>query len=190
MSKILFINACARPISRTNELANCVLQHLEGEIEQINLYDIDLEPLNFANMQKRDRALKNNDFSDAFFNFANNFSNAEKIVIAAPYWDLMFPAVLRTYLENVSVCGITFRYSQEGRPIGMCKAQDLYFVTTSGGYIGGNNFGGDYIKSLSQNLFGINNYHQFNAEGLDIIINDAEAIMNKAKEDINLYFLK
>ena len=36
------------------------------------------------------------------------------IVIAAPYWDLSFPAVLKTYLEQINVLGVTFDYSDDG----------------------------------------------------------------------------
>ncbi len=37
MEKILYVNACVRPESRTRELAETVLDCLEGSIEEINL---------------------------------------------------------------------------------------------------------------------------------------------------------
>ena len=59
----------------------------------------------------------------AFWVQGKQFAAADVIVIAAPYWDLMFPAVLKTYLENITVTGITFCYSDQGRPQSMCKAK-------------------------------------------------------------------
>ena len=102
---------------------------------------------------------------------------ADTIVIAAPYWDLAFPAVLKAYLENICVCGVTFKYSEEGIPVGLCKAKKLYYITTSVGYIGQYNMGYDYIKALCKLYFGITDTECISAEGLDIFGNDTEKIL-------------
>ena len=39
MNNILFINACLRDESRTLRLANSVLNHIDGNIKTINLYE-------------------------------------------------------------------------------------------------------------------------------------------------------
>ncbi|MBR5295464.1 MAG: NAD(P)H-dependent oxidoreductase, partial [Clostridia bacterium] len=119
------------------------------------------------------------------FDLAKQFAEADTIVFAAPYWDMMFPSVLKTYLENITVCGITFRYTKEGRPQGMCKAKSVYYLTTAGGYIGSNDFGFLYIKALAENFFGIEKIHRFSAEGLDIIGADVDGILKKAKDNIS-----
>ena len=106
------------------------------------------------------------------------------MVVAAPYWDLMFPAVLKTYLESITVSGITFRYSAQGRPESLCKAKALYYVTTAGGFIGQNDFGFSYIQALAQNFFGIPELHRYAAEGLDIYGADVEKIMCSVKAGI------
>ena len=97
---------------------------------------------------------------------------------------MMFPAVLKVYLENVTVCGLSFRYSEQGRPQGLCKAKELHYVTTAGGYIGQNDFGFSYIKALAQNFFEIPRVFRISAEGLDIMGADAEAILKNAKKEI------
>lgn len=184
MSKILFINACARENSRTMELAECVLEKLSGKIEELELYAEELYPLDLKGMEVRTKASQTKDFSDSIFRFAKQFASAETIVIAAPYWDLMFPAVLKTYLENVSVSGITFDYSADGIPSGLCKAKKLYYVTTAGGYIGENDFGFTYIKALAEKLFGIPDTKCFSAEGLDISADHAREAVQKAIKEI------
>ena len=185
MDKILFINACVRPCSRTLELAETLLQKLKGDIQEIKLYETHFPALDLNGMEKRDRAAQNNDFSDPVFNAAKQFAAADIIVIAAPYWDLMFPAVLKSYLENITVAGITFRYSEEGRPQSLCRAKTLYYVTTAGGFIGQNDFGFSYVKALAQNFFGINEVERYSAEGLDIFGADVGAIIGKAKLEIS-----
>ena len=119
MNRILFVNACVRCGSRTHELAKEVLCKLSGEVEEVNLYETSLAPLDLKGMEKRDVACSGQDFSDPAFDLAKQFASADRIVVAAPYWDMMFPAVVKTYLENVTVCGLTFRYSEKGIPEGM-----------------------------------------------------------------------
>ena len=181
MDKILFVNACVRPCSRTLELTETLLQKLKGDVEEIRLYEISLPVLDLNAMAKRDLASGKNDFSDPVFDVAKQFAAADVIVIAAPYWDLMFPAVLKTYLENITVSGITFFYSEKGRPQSLCRAKALHYVTTSGGFIGQNDFGFSYIKALAQNFFGITDVNRYAAEGLDIFGADVDSIMEKAK---------
>lgn len=78
--------------------------------------------------------LKDGKFDDPMFRYAKQFANADEIVVAAPFWDLSFPAKLKIYLEQIAVAGITFRYTN-GRPTGLCKAKKLTYITTSGGPI-------------------------------------------------------
>lgn len=179
-NNILFLNACVRPQSRTEELSKHLLDRLDGEITEVNLYKEELLPLCNKGIEKR--AL--HDFSGEEFGYAKQFSKADVIVIGAPFWDLSFPSVLKLYFENVTVAGITFEYSENGRPVSKCRAKKLYYITTSGGYIGNNNFGFDYVKALSENFFGIHDICFYSAEGLDIVGADIKTIMDEAKEHI------
>ena len=184
MDKILFVNACIRPGSRTLSLAETLLQKLQGEVSQLRLYDAPLPALDLHGMETRDLAAGKGDHSDPLFDAAKQFADADVIVIAAPYWDLMFPAVLKTYLENITVAGITFRYSAQGIPESLCRAKELHYVTTAGGFIGQNDFGFAYVQALARNFFGIPAVHRYAAEGLDIFGADVEAILGKAREEI------
>ncbi|MBR5827305.1 MAG: NAD(P)H-dependent oxidoreductase [Clostridia bacterium] len=184
MKNILYINACCRENSRTNELAQYLLGGLEGNVQSVNLYEESIRPIDATLLSKRDGLLREGRTDSEMFTLANQFALADTVVIAAPYWDLMFPSVLKVYLENITVCGITFRYSDKGIPQSLCKAEKLYYVTTAGGYIGKNNFGFDYVKAIAEGFFGIGNVSLFSAEGLDIYGADVDGIMQKAKEKI------
>ena len=188
MDKILFLNACVRPASRTLELSQTLLQRLKGDVQEVRLYEMPLPALDLLGMEKRNQAVQKKDFSDPVFDAAKRFADADIIVIAAPYWDLMFPAVLKTYLENITVSGITFYYSEQGKPKSLCKAKALYYVTTAGGFIGQNDFGFSYVKALAQSFFGITELYRYAAEGLDIFGADVETIMDKAKTAIGADF--
>ncbi len=183
-NKILYVNACARPVSRTHELAKRLLDSLCGEITQLDLYKSNSIPLGNDEIEKRTENVKAGNFSCPEFEYARQFADADIIVVAAPFWDLSFPSILKIYIENITVSGITFEYTSEGRPVGKCNAKKLYYVTTSGGYIGNNNFGFDYIKAIARNFFGINDVSFYSAEGLDIFGADVNEIMNEAKARI------
>ena len=186
MDNILYINACCKENSRTNELAQCLLSKYDGNVQSVNLYEENICPLDSKLLAKRDSLLNNGITDDELFSLAKQFASADTIVISAPYWDLMFPSILKVYLENITVCGITFRYSDKGVPQSLCKAKNLYYVTTAGGFIGENNFGFDYVKALATGFFGISNVRFFSAEGLDIYGADIAEIMQRVKKNINL----
>lgn len=184
MSNVLFINACPRPDSRTLKLAKSLISKMDGEVRERDLFKECPDSLTWETLQMRDKYIAAKDFSQPVFAYAREFAQADAIVIAAPYWDLSFPAVLKSYLENVSVAGLTFRYSESGIPTGLCKAQKLYYVTTSGGYVGENDFGFSYVKALAGGLFGITNIKCICAEGMDISDDLARESLEKAEKEI------
>lgn len=186
MNKILFVNACIRENSRTKILADFLLSKLDGEIEEVNLNSLNLLPIDNNRLCEREKLLQNNDLNSQFFDYANQFANADEIVMAAPLWDLSFPSVLKIYFENITVSGITFKYNGE-IPVGLCKAKRVFVVSTSGGLFI-DDFGINYIKSLTQNFYGIKEFVAFKAENLDIIGADIDSILNKAKTEIDVYF--
>ena len=100
--------------------------------------------------------------------YAKQLAAADMVVIAAPYWDLSFPSSLKVWIENVAVWGLTFRYSENGQPVGLCRAKKLIYVTTAGGIIGAYNFGYDYVAGVCKVLFGITESEQIYQEGLDM----------------------
>ena len=185
MDKILFVDACPRPSSRTRELAEALLEKLPAPAEEVRLYEAPPSLLDMAGLGAREEAVKRQDVNAPCLAAARRFAEADIIVIAAPYWDLMFPAALKLYLESIMVAGVTFRYTAEGRPEGLCRARALYYVTTAGGFIGQNDFGFSYVQALS-GMLGIRSVHRIAAEGLDIFGADVDAILRAAKDSITL----
>ena len=174
----LYIHCCVREESRTERLAKAVLRKLAGEFTELNLYEENLKPLDRDTLNKRTALIEQGDYSDPMFDYAKQFADADTIVIAAPYWDLSFPALLKTYIENIYITGIVSAYDESGMPVGLCKAKELYYVTTAGGpYDPTYSYG--YIESLAKSFFGIPTTHLVKAEMLDIVGNKAEEILNR-----------
>ena len=180
---VLFVNGCVRENSRTLELAQSVLERVSDAIEEIRLYPNGPEGLNAEKLCLRDALLKKEAYDDPMFQAARQFAAADMIIMAAPYWDLAFPAKMRAYLEEITVSGITFRYGTAGIPKGLCHAKSLIYVTTAGGPII-QNFGFEYVKSLAHAFYGISDVILVKAEGLDIWGADPAEILEQAKSNI------
>lgn len=187
--KILFVNACVRSDSRTRKLASHFLKGLAGNVTEVNLEKENLLPLKKESLTKRETLVRQGKLNDASFRYAHEFAEADMIVIAAPYWDLSFPSLLKIYLESVTVSGITFQYSEEGIPITLCRAKQLIYITTAGGTIS-TDFGCSYVKQLAESFYGIHNTVCFKAENLDVIGQDKDAILEQAKKDIDKFLEK
>lgn len=181
---ILFVDACVRKDSRTLRLTNCLLDSLNAPYTHLRLADCAFPTVDEEFLLTRDRLVSEGKVSDPIFEYARQFSQADGIVIAAPFWDLSFPASLKTYLEQVNVTGITFRYTPEGIPVGMCRAEKLYYVTTVGGEYAPEEFGFGYVESLAKNYYGIKEVVLIKATGLDIEGAPVEKILLDCEADI------
>ena len=175
---VLFINACVRENSRTLVLAKNVIKDMLGDITEVNLNTENIEPLNRTILEKRECLVRERNFDDPLFRYAKQFAKADEIVIAAPFWDLSFPAKLKIYLEQITVAGITFQYI-DGRPTGLCNANSLTYVTTSGGPIF-DDFGYMYIKTLAEKFYGIKKTSAVRAMNLDVDMISAQELLKKA----------
>lgn len=180
--KILFVNACVRRNSRTRFLAEQVIRHLNGTVVQANPVTTTQPITSEEFIINRTDATSKMDFSDPAYTPARQFAEADIIVVAAPYWDLSFPAILKAYFEQVNVLGLTFEYTDDGFPRGLCKAKKLVYVTTAGGPIISDEYGYGYVKALAQGFYGIVDVHQVKAEGLDMVGADVEKILSRALE--------
>lgn len=180
----LFLNACVREQSRTKRLANCLLSTLDGPVTELRLDHLRFPVADGAFLEHRDALASAGRWDDELFTLARQFAAADEIVIAAPYWDLSFPAALKQYIEQINVVGITFEYTPEGIPSGLCKAKRLTYVTTSGGDYAPDEFGFGYVKALAQGYYGIEDVELFKATGLDLVGADVEQILTEAEKQI------
>ena len=80
--------------------------------------------------------------------------------------------------------GVTFVYTPEGLPKGLCKARKLYYVTTAGGCHVPWDYGFGYIKALAEGYYGIPEIELIQAAGLDLDGANAEEILMEALKRI------
>ena len=167
MKKLLYIDACIRDDeSRTKRIAEPIVKALEKkyDVQRFVLNDMDLE------IVKRDLIRKRvNGMIDATVLFwAETVRDADRIVIAAPFWDMSIPAALKNFIELCSILDVTFK-TNDKTCYGNCKAEKLLFITTRGMDIPTGDVreqATSYLKALSW-LWGIGPMQVVSAQNMD-----------------------
>lgn len=187
MKKVLFVNGCIRGgQSRTLRLAQRLVSRIpDAEIEVLLLPALHLTPYDSKDIAERDALSAAGAFSAPFFALANQFKTADAVVLACPFWDMSVPSMVRNYLERLCVTGLTFHYGSDNYPVGDCRLTRFVYVTTRGGIVDNRDpvladHASAYLLSLCK-LLSAGRFDTLAAEGLDIVGNDAEALLCAAE---------
>ena len=183
MRDVLFVDCCIRRgDSNTKTLAESFLSTLPQDctVTRLDLMAEELPYFKDSYFAQRETLLAENRREHPRFRYAHQFAQADLIVIAAPFWDLSFPALLKVYIEQISVDGITFGSTADGLR-GLCRASDMIFLTTRGGFYTGSamEMGSRYLDAL-HDFFGIGRYACIAADGMNVAGFDAEASLQRA----------
>lgn len=166
MQKLIFIDSCMREESRTKRIATPIIAELSKryEVERIALEGASYPAVDSKTLQDRNNGI----VPEHFVDLAKKVAAADRIVIAAPFWDMSFPAILKLFIENLSLFGVTFN-TDDKTCYGLCKCQKLLYITTRGMNIST----GDpleqatpYLKALSF-LWGLGEIVTISAQNLD-----------------------
>lgn len=178
---MLVVDCCIRgDCSATRRYYKAYLQKRSvKDVQYIELSKLVMAPLDSEALQKREALCAERNFDHAMFHLAHQFRSADEILIAAPFWDLSFPALLKIYFEHVTVSGLTFGYDEQGCCLGYCKANRILYFSTCDGYVGKKHLGFEYVKALGA-MLGINECVPYIIEGMDVDPSRREAILNEA----------
>jgi FMN-dependent NADH-azoreductase len=186
MTNALYIDCCIRgDQSRTKRLAEAFLAaygaRTDVNLTRLTLMDEPLVPFTNGFFRQREQLLEQGDLEHPRFRYAHQFQQADRVIIAAPFWDLSFPALLKIYIENVNVQGITFDCNDTDGCFGTCRAEKMLFLTTRGGALEGSPMdnGTKYLADMAT-FFGIPAFDHIAADGLDIGLEPVETILARA----------
>lgn len=189
MSTVLYIKANIKPEgqSRTFQISDTFIeeykkQHPEDEIIILDLYQEDIDFLRPEDLGVLFGPKTEESKRHPHLKYAYQFIEADKYIVATPMWNLSFPAILKAYLDYVSVSGITFKYTEKG-PVGLCQNKKaLYIVSRGGAYTNTQiEMGERYLKTLF-GFFGITDMETLVAENLDGVPEQAADIVEATKE--------
>lgn len=190
MSKVLYIksNPKSDEDSKTYRIANAFIEeyksiHPEDEIITLDLYDENIGFLSLENIASAFGPKDESSRNHPTLKYAYQFAEADKYIVAAPMWNLGAPAILKAYIDYISVKEITFKYTAEGL-VGLCGGKSALFVAARGGDysspIGAEmEMGERYIKSIF-NMYGIKDFHSVSANMVDVQGMDVDKIINDA----------
>ena len=172
--KLLFVNCCISQrggASRTKALADAFLtafraSHPGAEVEEVTPEALlALKPFNAEMLNRRDALAAENAFDAPVYALARQFRAADAVAVAAPFWDLSYPAALRTYIEYISANGLTYHYDAAGCH-GDCAAGHLGYLTSCGDVEREDSVGVIHWRQLAA-MFGIPQFDSVFAGGLD-----------------------
>ena len=193
MAMVLYIKANPKSDqdSRTFQISEHFIQtyravHPEDQIVTLDLYREKVKPLTNEEVGLT-HAAKTSDHP--FLNYARQFNQADKIVIAAPLWNLGVPSILKAYLDYVMITGINFRYTEAG-PEGLCVGKKAVHITSRGGVYTREPYAGlemadRYLRTIL-GFMGISDFRTIAAEGLDLQGADVGAIVDRAKKEAEI----
>ena len=190
MSKLLYVKANPKPAetSRTFQVSDDFIEtyrksHPADEIITLDLYKKNINFLSDDDIRtvfgpKTEASMKHPILQHAYA-----FLNVDKYVIAAPFWNLGLPAILKAYIDYVTVTGVTFKYTENG-PVGLCTGKKAVHIVSRGGHYmegpaTGFEMGDRYLRVLF-GFLGIVDIETIAIEGVDVVGADIEGIVAKS----------
>ncbi|WP_346935620.1 FMN-dependent NADH-azoreductase [Clostridium sp.] len=190
MSKVLYIKANIKKEgeSRTFKVSDSFIEEYKSnnpsdEVITLDLYKENIDFLRPEDLGEIFGAKNEESRNNPILKYAYQFAEADKYVIAAPMWNLSIPAILKAYIDYVSVTGITFKYTAEG-PVGLLKDKKAVHIVSRGGEYGDAPYemGDRYLRTIL-GFFGIQDMKTIAVESLDVIGADVEG---KVEEGIRI----
>lgn len=193
---ILIINAhpdYTNPNRGTNQLASFTLaqihQHLpQAHLEQLSLYapDADIPMITAENLNDpsliapRQQAL------------IDQWKRADLILIFMPLHNFNVVSGLKNYIDNILIANQTFKYIADGSVGLLDGKQQVAYVQTSGSdyehdlrYVNAD-IAPHYMRTIL-NFMGISKMELIRAEGLDLIENNKQQILDATKQTLSGY---
>ena len=193
MSKVLYIKANMKNDgeSRTYKVSDSFVEaykkdNPEDEVIVLDLYKENIDFLRPDDLGKLFGPKNEESKNDPLLKYAYQFAEADKYIIAAPMWNLSIPAILKAYIDYVSVTGITFQYTAEG-PVGLLNNKKAVHIVSRGGEYGNAPYemGDRYLRTIL-GFFGISDIETIAIENVDVIGADVQGKVEEAIERAKL----
>lgn len=195
MAKLLVIFANPKRESYTRELLQGFLAsyrccHPTDEIVELDLYQMEIpvidEPVLQAWNKRGEKLIEEERHLLANIDrLTDLFIAADKLVFAAPMWNLHFPPMFMAYIANVVVAGKTFSYTANGTWIGLVPDKPALLLHVRGGVFSSGpaqsyDHAIPYLTSLCS-LLGITHLQTIICEGVEMYPDKARQLVEQAK---------
>ena len=133
-------------------------------------------------ISENERTKQHNKMFDLSDKLVKELKDSDIIIISTPIYNFGPPATLKAWSDLVARVKSTFKYSEDGKQIGLLENKKVYLIITSGGTrVGGKD---DYLTPWLKkvlNFFGITNIQIVSADQMSI---DYEKSIKEAEKKI------
>ena len=189
--KIYQIDSSARKDGSTSRaLAKKLLDKLKKPEDEVIYRDLNDEMVFVSNLTESGMKIDPKDQTEThkkMFKLSDTLvkelKESDIIIISTPIYNFGPPATLKAWSDLAARVKSTFKYSEDGKQIGLLESKKVYLVITSGGTRVGSKE--DYLTPWLKhvlNFFGIKNIQTISADQMSI---DYEGSIKKAEEEIN-----
>ena len=188
--KIYQIDSSARKKGSTSRaLAKKLLNKIKKPGDEIIYRDLDDEMLFVAGLTESGMSIPENERTDhhkKMFELSDKLvkelKESDVIIISTPIYNFGPPATLKAWSDLAARVKSTFKYSSDGKQIGLLENKKVYLVITSGGtkIDSKEDYLTPWLKHVL-NFFGIKNIETISADQMSI---DYEKSIKDAEEQI------
>lgn len=194
--KILYINANPRnKASVSEEIADVFVNQLSAleknaQVEYVHLFETELQEIDEDVLASWGKKRSGEPLTEAeayktalMDRVLDQFLSADVYVFITPFWNLLFPPRLKTYIDSLCIPGKTFRYTAGGQE-GLVEGKRAVHIQAVGGVYKGTglNFSEDYLREIMRFL-GIKEYDSVICEGMSQYPDMADNILQKSKDE-------
>lgn len=194
MANVLAIMANPRKDSHTGRLLQAFLTKYQNNnpadtITELDLYKTEIPVIDGKVIDAWSKTDKQHTANEKTLlakidRFTSQFLDADKVVIAAPMWNLQFPPLLLAYIANITVAGKTFAYTDTGWQ-GLVKDKPVLLLHVRGGVFSDGpaqayDHAVPYFRSIFE-LLGISNVKTIICEGMEAFPHKAGEIFAQAQ---------
>jgi len=189
--KIYQIDCSARKKgSASRDLAKKLLNKIKKSEDKVVYRDLDDEMLFVAGLTESGMSMPENERTEhhkKMFELSDKLvkelKDSDIIIISTPIYNFGPPATLKAWSDLTARVKSTFKYSPDGKQIGLLENKKVYLVITSGGtrVESKDDYLTPWLKHVL-NFFGITNIQIISADQMSI---DYEGSVKKAEEEIN-----
>ena len=176
--------------STSRKLAKKLLNKIKKTEDKVIYRDLDDEMLFVAGLTESGMSIPEKERTDQhkkMFELSDKLvkelKDSDIIIISTPIYNFGPPATLKAWSDLAARVKSTFKYSSDGKQIGLLESKKVYLVITSGGtrIDSKDDFLTPWLKHVL-NFFGIKNIKVISADQMSI---DYEGSIKKAEEEIN-----
>ena len=189
--KIYQIDCSARKKgSASRDLAKKLLNKIKKSEDKVVYRDLDDEMLFVAGLTESGMSIPENERTEhhkKMFELSDKLvkelKDSDIIIISTPIYNFGPPATLKAWSDLTARVKSTFKYSPDGKQIGLLENKKVYLIITSGGtrVESKDDYLTPWLKHVL-NFFGIKSIHIISADQMSI---DYEGSIRKAEEEIN-----